>query len=162
MNDPPKSGSRSRRRSTQVRSPSREQVDGHPIRSAAGGRAREAAAHGGISTSASSARTRRCRLVANAIRRSRAGLQDPNRPSAASSSWGPTGVGKTEPARGLAEVSLRRRARAGAHRYMSEYQERHTVALAHRRAARLHRLRRRRPVDGGRAPAPTRWCSSMR
>ncbi len=43
------------------------------------------------------------RAVANAVRRSRAGLQDPNRPIGSFIFLGPTGVGKTETARALAE-----------------------------------------------------------
>ncbi len=65
--------------------------------------------------------------VANAIRRARAGLQDPNRPLGSFMFLGPTGVGKTELARALAEFlfddehSLIRID-------MSEYQEKHTVS----------------------------------
>ena len=43
------------------------------------------------------------RAVSNAVRRSRAGLQDPNRPMGSFIFLGPTGVGKTELARALAE-----------------------------------------------------------
>src|SRR5687767_15924665 len=43
------------------------------------------------------------RAVSNAVRRSRAGLQDPNRPIGSFIFLGPTGVGKTETARALAE-----------------------------------------------------------
>src|SRR5216117_3727683 len=65
--------------------------------------------------------------VANAIRRARAGLQDPNRPLGSFIFLGPTGVGKTELSRALAEFlfddehSLIRID-------MSEYQEKHTVS----------------------------------
>jgi ATP-dependent Clp protease ATP-binding subunit ClpB len=52
--------------------------------------------------SASSARTRRC-AVSDAIRRARAGLQDPNRPIGSFLFLGPTGVGKTELTKALAE-----------------------------------------------------------
>ena len=48
------------------------------------------------------------RAVANAIRRARAGLQDPNRPLGSFIFLGPTGVGKTELARALARVHVRR------------------------------------------------------
>jgi ATP-dependent Clp protease ATP-binding subunit ClpB len=67
------------------------------------------------------------RAVANAVRRARAGLQDPNRPLGSFIFLGPTGVGKTELARALAqfmfddEHSLIRID-------MSEYQEKHTVS----------------------------------
>ncbi|HXY44521.1 MAG TPA: AAA family ATPase [Acidimicrobiales bacterium] len=65
--------------------------------------------------------------VANAIRRSRAGLGDPNRPIGSFLFLGPTGVGKTELARALAEV-LFDDERAVIRLDMGEYQERHTVA----------------------------------
>jgi ATP-dependent Clp protease ATP-binding subunit ClpB len=65
--------------------------------------------------------------VANAVRRSRAGLQDPNRPIGSFLFLGPTGVGKTELARALAEV-LFDDEDAVVRIDMSEYQERHTVA----------------------------------
>ena len=53
--------------------------------------------------SGSSARTRRSPRVANTVRAARAGLQDPNRPLGSFLFLGPTGVGKTETARALAE-----------------------------------------------------------
>src|SRR5687767_3940362 len=65
--------------------------------------------------------------VANAIRRARAGLQDPNRPIGSFLFLGPTGVGKTELARALAEF-LFDVDRAMIRIDMSEYQERHTVS----------------------------------
>jgi ATP-dependent Clp protease ATP-binding subunit ClpB len=65
--------------------------------------------------------------VANAIRRSRAGLSDPNRPIGSFIFLGPTGVGKTELARALAEF-LFDDERAMTRIDMSEYQERHTVS----------------------------------
>ncbi|NLT73022.1 MAG: ATP-dependent chaperone ClpB [Chloroflexi bacterium] len=65
--------------------------------------------------------------VSNAVRRSRSGLQDPNRPIGAFIFLGPTGVGKTELARALAEF-LFDDERAMIRLDMSEYQERHTVA----------------------------------
>jgi ATP-dependent Clp protease ATP-binding subunit ClpB len=67
------------------------------------------------------------RAVAAAVRRSRSGLQDPNRPIGSFIFLGPTGVGKTELARALAEFLFddeRNMVRID----MSEYQERHTVA----------------------------------
>jgi len=67
------------------------------------------------------------KAVANAIRRSRAGLQDPNRPIGSFLFLGPTGVGKTELARALAEY-LFDDERAIVRVDMSEYQERHTVS----------------------------------
>jgi ATP-dependent Clp protease ATP-binding subunit ClpB len=65
--------------------------------------------------------------VANAVRRSRAGLQDPNRPIGSFIFLGPTGVGKTETARALAEF-LFDDERAMVRLDMSEYMEKHAVA----------------------------------
>jgi ATP-dependent Clp protease ATP-binding subunit ClpB len=66
-------------------------------------------------------------LVANAVRRSRAGLGDPKRPVGSFLFMGPTGVGKTELARALAEF-LFDDERAMVRIDMSEYGEKHTVA----------------------------------
>jgi ATP-dependent Clp protease ATP-binding subunit ClpB len=65
--------------------------------------------------------------VANAIRRSRAGLSDPHRPIGSFMFLGPTGVGKTELARALAEF-LFDDERAMVRIDMSEYMEKHTVS----------------------------------
>ena len=65
--------------------------------------------------------------VANAVRRSRAGLGDPNRPTGSFIFLGPTGVGKTETARALAEF-LFDDERAMVRLDMSEYMEKHSVA----------------------------------
>jgi ATP-dependent Clp protease ATP-binding subunit ClpB len=65
--------------------------------------------------------------VANALRRARSGLQDPDRPIGSFVFLGPTGVGKTELARALAEFMFDDE-RAMVRLDMSEYQERHTVA----------------------------------
>jgi ATP-dependent Clp protease ATP-binding subunit ClpB len=65
--------------------------------------------------------------VANAIRRARAGLQDPNRPLGSFVFLGPTGVGKTELARALAEF-LFDSDQAMIRVDMTEYQEKHTVS----------------------------------
>ncbi|MFN8185961.1 MAG: AAA family ATPase [Gaiellales bacterium] len=65
--------------------------------------------------------------VANALRRARTGLQDPNRPIGSFVFLGPTGVGKTELAKALAEFMFDDE-RAMVRLDMSEYQERHTVA----------------------------------
>jgi len=67
------------------------------------------------------------RAVSNAVRRARAGLQDPNRPIGTFIFLGPTGVGKTELARALAEF-LFDTEEAMVRIDMSEYQERHTVS----------------------------------
>jgi ATP-dependent Clp protease ATP-binding subunit ClpC len=65
--------------------------------------------------------------VAEAVRRARAGLSDPNRPIGSFLFLGPTGVGKTELARTLAEVLFGEEA-AMVRIDMSEFQERHTVS----------------------------------
>jgi ATP-dependent Clp protease ATP-binding subunit ClpB len=66
-------------------------------------------------------------VVANAIRRSRAGLSDPNRPIGSFMFLGPTGVGKTELARALAEF-LFDDERAMVRIDMGEYSEKHSVS----------------------------------
>src|SRR5690606_23344570 len=65
--------------------------------------------------------------VSNALRRSRAGLSDPNRPIGSFLFLGPTGVGKTELARALAEFMFDDE-HAMIRIDMSEYMEKHTVA----------------------------------
>jgi ATP-dependent Clp protease ATP-binding subunit ClpB len=65
--------------------------------------------------------------VSNAVRRSRAGLQDPNRPIGSFIFLGPTGVGKTETAKALAEFMFDDD-RAMVRLDMSEYMEKHAVA----------------------------------
>jgi len=65
--------------------------------------------------------------VANAVRRARSGLSDPNRPIGSFLFLGPTGVGKTELARALAEF-LFDDERATIRIDMSEYMEKHTVS----------------------------------
>ena len=67
------------------------------------------------------------RVVSNAMRRARAGLQDPDRPLGSFIFLGPTGVGKTELARSLAHF-LFDDERAMVRIDMSEYQEKHTVS----------------------------------
>jgi len=67
------------------------------------------------------------RAVANAVRRGRAGLSDPNRPIGSFLFLGPTGVGKTELARALAEFMFDDE-RAMIRLDMSEHMEKHTVA----------------------------------
>jgi len=66
-------------------------------------------------------------VVSDAVRRARAGIQDPNRPIGSFIFMGPTGVGKTELARALAEF-LFDDEQAMVRLDMSEYQERHTVS----------------------------------
>src|SRR4029078_5843265 len=67
------------------------------------------------------------RAIANAMRRARSGLQDPNRPLGSFIFLGPTGVGKSELARALAEF-LFDSDQAMIRIDMSEYQEKHTVS----------------------------------
>ncbi len=68
-----------------------------------------------------------CKVVANAVRRARSGLQDPNRPIGSFIFLGPTGVGKTELARALAEF-LFDDDQAMVRIDMGEYQEKHSVS----------------------------------
>ena len=91
--------------------------------------------------------------VSNAIRRARAGLQDPNRPLGSFIFLGPTGVGKTELARALAEF-LFDDEQAIVRIDMSEYQEKHTVSrmvgappgyVGYEEAGQLTEAVRRRP-----------------
>ena len=93
--------------------------------------------------------------VANAIRRARAGLQDPNRPLGSFIFLGPTGVGKTELARALAEF-LFDDEHALVRIDMSEYQEKHTVSrligappgyIGYDEAGQLTEAVRRRPYS---------------
>ena len=91
--------------------------------------------------------------MSNAIRRARAGLQDPNRPLGSFIFLGPTGVGKTELARALAEF-LFDDEQAMVRIDMSEYQEKHTVSrligappgyVGYEEAGQLTEAVRRRP-----------------
>ena len=94
--------------------------------------------------------------VAEAVRRSRAGLGDPNRPVGSFLFLGPTGVGKTELARALTGALFGEDSRM-IRLDMSEFQERHTVSRLSRGAARVRRLRRSGAAHrGGPAPAVLR------
>ncbi len=93
--------------------------------------------------------------VSNAVRRSRSGLSDPNRPIGSFIFLGPTGVGKTELARALAEI-LFDDERAMVRIDMSEYMEKHTVArllgappgyVGYDEGGQLTELVRRRPYS---------------
>ena len=90
-------------------------------------------------------------VVSKAVRRARAGLKDPKRPIGSFIFLGPTGVGKTELAKALAEFMFGSED-ALIKIDMSEFMERHNVSPPGRRAARLRRLRRGRPADRGRPP----------
>ena len=91
--------------------------------------------------------------VANAIRRSRAGLSDPNRPIGSFMFLGPTGVGKTELARALAEF-LFDDERAMVRIDMGEYMEKHSVSRLIGAPPGLRRLRRGWPAHRGGSPSP--------
>ena len=99
--------------------------------------------------------------VSKAVRRARAGLQDPNRPIGCFLFLGPTGVGKTELVKALAQF-LFDDERAMTRIDMSEYMEKHSVSPPDRRAAGLCRLRRGRRADRGGAAAalPGASCST--
>ena len=112
------------------------------------------------------------RAVANAIRRARAGLQDPNRPLGSFIFLGPTGVGKTELARALAEF-LFDDEHAMIRIDMSEYQEKHTVSrligappgyVGYEESGQLDRSRSAPPVLGRPVrrdrEGPLRKCST--
>ncbi len=95
------------------------------------------------------------RAVADAVRRSRAGLQDPNRPIGSFLFLGPTGVGKTELAKALAEFLFDSET-AIVRLDMSEYGERHNVArligappgyVGYEEGGRLTEAIRRRPYS---------------
>ncbi len=101
------------------------------------------------------------RAVSAAVRRSRAGLQDPNRPVGTFLFLGPTGVGKTELARALAD-DLFDDENAMVRIDMSEYGERHSVArligappgyVGYEEGGQLTEAVRRRPYA---------WCCSMK
>ena len=96
-----------------------------------------------------------CRGVAEAVRRSRAGLADPNRPIGSFLFLGPTGVGKTELARAIAEI-LFGDEQLMVRFDMSEFQERHTVSrlvgappgyVGYEEAGQLTEPMRRRPYS---------------
>ncbi|GBC80819.1 Chaperone protein ClpB [bacterium HR09] len=95
------------------------------------------------------------RAVSEAVRRARAGLKDPNRPVGSFLFLGPTGVGKTELARALAEF-LFDDERAMVRLDMSEYMEKHSVArmigappgyVGHEEGGQLTEAVRRRPYS---------------
>ena len=95
------------------------------------------------------------RAVARAVRRARAGVQDPNRPVGSFLFLGPTGVGKTETARAIGRIPLQRRAGDGAAGHVGVHGGARGVP-ARRRASRLRGLRRGRPAHRGRAAASPR------
>ena len=107
------------------------------------------------SPSASSGRKRPSTAVSDAVRRARAGLSDPRRPIGSFIFVGPTGVGKTELARALAEF-LFDDEHAMVRVDMSEYMEKHSVArligappgyVGYEEGGRLTEAVRRRPYS---------------
>ncbi len=99
--------------------------------------------------------------VADAIRRSRAGLSDPNRPLGSFLFLGPTGVGKTELCKALAGFLFDSRRPHGPHRH----ERVHGEAFGQppdRRAAGLRGLRRRRPADRGGAAQALQRAAARR
>ena len=90
--------------------------------------------------------------VSTAVRRARAGLQDPNRPIGSFMFLGPTGVGKTELTKALAAFLFDDETRDGAHRHVRIHGEALGLA-ADRRASGLCRLRGGRRADRGGAAA---------
>ncbi len=99
--------------------------------------------------------------VSNALRRSRAGLQDPDQPIGTFLFIGPTGVGKTELARALAEFMFDSE-QAIVRIDMSEYMEKHSVSRLVGAPPGYVGLRRGRPADRGRAPAPVQRRAARR
>ena len=99
--------------------------------------------------------------VSDAVRRSRAGIADPNRPTGSFLFLGPTGVGKTELAKSLADF-LFDDERAIVRVDMSEYSEKHSVVAPGRRPARLRRLRRGWPAHRGGAAPPLQRGAARR
>ena len=99
--------------------------------------------------------------VSNALRRSRAGLADPNRPIGVFLFLGPTGVGKTELARALAEFMFDSE-QAIVRIDMSEYMEKHTVARLIGAPPGYVGLRGGRSAHRGGSPAPVRGHPARR
>ncbi len=95
------------------------------------------------------------RIVSNAIRRSRAGLSDPRRPNGSFLFLGPTGVGKTELCKALAEF-LFDTEEAMIRIDMSEFMEKHSVARLIGAPPGLRRLRGGRLSHRGGAPPALR------
>jgi ATP-dependent Clp protease ATP-binding subunit ClpB len=99
--------------------------------------------------------------VANAIRRSRSGLSDPNRPTGSFLFLGPTGVGKTELCKALAGLPVRQRGAPDPHRHERVHGEAFR-GPPHRRAARLRGLRGGRLPDRSRAPQALQRAAARR
>ena len=100
-------------------------------------------------------------VISKAIRRSRAGLKDPKRPTGSFIFLGPSGVGKTELARTLAEF-LFGDDDAMIRIDMSRVHGEARRVAPGRLAARLHRLRRGRAAHGGRSPPSVQRAAARR
>ena len=120
----------------------RRRLDGHPRLAPARGRDAEAVALEARLHERVVGQDEAVEAVSNAIRRSRSGLGDPDRPIGSFLFLGPTGVGKTELARTLAAL-LFDDERAVLRIDMSEYMERHSVSRLIGAPARLRRATRR-------------------
>lgn len=99
--------------------------------------------------------------VSNAVRRSRSGMQDPNRPIGSFIFLGPTGVGKTELARALAEFLFDDQ-NAMVRVDMSEYQERHTISRLFGAPPATSATKKAVSSPKQSAGAHTAWCCSMK
>ena len=138
----------------------RRGLDRHPDRPDARGRDRQAAARWRRSSAQRLIGQRAAvRAVSDAVRRSRAGITDPNRPTGSFLFLGPTGTGKTELAKSLADF-LFDDERAIVRIDMSEYSEKHSVArlvgappgyVGYDEGGQLTEAVRRRPVLRGAA-----------
>ena len=100
---------------------------GVPVTRCNGGRGPETAAHGGTLHKRVVGQDEAVKAIARAIRRGRVGLKDPKRPIGSFLFLGPTGVGKTELCKALAEAMFGDE-NAMVRLDMSEYMERHTVS----------------------------------
>ena len=118
-------GPRPRRRRLHRRN--RLRLDRHPRGPSYAGRKREAPAHGGVPRQARDRPEGSHQAVSDAVRRSRAGISDPNRPTGSFLFLGPTGVGKTELAKALADF-LFDDEKAMVRIDMSEYMEKASVS----------------------------------
>ena len=99
--------------------------------------------------------------VANALRRARSGLQDPNRPDRLLRLSRPDRRGEDRAGARAGGVHVRRRAGDGADRHVRVHGEAHRLASG-RRATRLHRLRGGRTADRGGSPAAVLGCPAGR
>ena len=127
-------------------------LDRRAGRQDAGGREGKAPPHGGAACQRVVGQAEAVKAVSTAVRRARAGLQDPHRPIGSFMFLGPTGVGKTELTKALASYLVRRRASADPHRHVRVHGEAFGRAVD-RRASGLRRLRRRRCADRSGAAA---------